>query len=108
MKRRLRKKTFRGEFKEFGCELTITLKNKEQLLQFMDQFIEQAIEPNECSCGGGGNDGMLELVVELGPGTENPEAKMAKVEAWIKQSADVAEYRRGVLFDLWHGPFPTE
>ncbi len=44
MNRRLRKKKHRGEFTEWGRRLVITRKRKDSFDEFLDAFIEKAIE----------------------------------------------------------------
>jgi uncharacterized protein YggL (DUF469 family) len=66
MKKRLRKKKHYGEFTEWGRQLIVTRNRKEGFDEFLDAFIEEAIEANGCYCGGGGSDDRLDVVVELG------------------------------------------
>ena len=65
MKKRLRKKKHCGEFTEWGRQLVIMRNQKDGFDEFLDAFIEEAIESNGCYCGGGGNEDKLDVVVEL-------------------------------------------
>ena len=66
MKKRLRKKKHQDEFGEWGRQLVITRNTKDGFDEFLDAFIENAIEANGCYCGGGGKEDSLDVVVELG------------------------------------------
>jgi uncharacterized protein YggL (DUF469 family) len=46
MKKRHRKKKHRGEFTELGRQLIITRNRKDGFDEFLDAFIEEAIEAN--------------------------------------------------------------
>ena len=48
MKKRLRKKKHYGKFSEWGRQLVITRNRKDGLGEFLDAFIEEAIEANGC------------------------------------------------------------
>jgi uncharacterized protein YggL (DUF469 family) len=67
MNKRLRKKKRCGEFAEWGRQLTITRNRKDGFDEFLDSFVEEAIESNGCYCGGGGREDSLTVMVELGP-----------------------------------------
>ena len=105
MNKRLRKKKHRGEFTEWGRQLVIKRNRKDKFDEFLDSFIEEAIEANDCYCGGGGKEDKLSVVVELGCTADNPDGRLAKVTAWLNQRSDVVDYRTSELFDLWHGDF---
>jgi uncharacterized protein YggL (DUF469 family) len=105
MKKRLRKKKYIGEFTEWGRQLVITRNCKDGFDEFLDAFIEEAIESNGCYCGGGGKEDKLNVVVELGRRSDDPDAKMTKITAWLDARSDVQSWRLGEEFDLWHGNF---
>lgn len=73
--------------------------------EFFDAFIEEAIEANGCYCGGGGKEDKLDVVVELGRRSDNPEARLKKITAWLDARPDVQNWRTGEEFDIWHGNF---
>jgi uncharacterized protein YggL (DUF469 family) len=105
MKRRLRKKKHFGEFTEWGRQLVIMRNSKDKFEEFLDAFIEEAIEANGCYCGGGGKEDKLNMVVELGRRFNHPDDRMAKITAWLGTRSDVQSWRMGEEFDLWHGNF---
>ena len=105
MNKRLRKKKHQGEFSEWGCQLVITRNRKDEFDEFLYSFVEEAIEANNCFCGGGGKDDELDVIVELGRMADNPDGKLDKVTGWLDQRMDVVSYKTGEMFDLWHGDF---
>ena len=105
MKKRLRKKKHYCEFTEWGRQLVITLNRKDGFDEFLDAFIAEAIEANGCSCGGGGKEDKLDVIVELGRRSEDPAARMKRVTVWLDARPDVQIWRTGEEFDIWHGEF---
>jgi uncharacterized protein YggL (DUF469 family) len=105
MKKRLRKKKHCGEFTEWGRRLVVTRNTKADADAFLDAFIAEAIEANGCHCGGSLSDDKLDVVVELGRMSNNPEAEFARVAGWLDARPDVETWRAGELFDVWHGDF---
>jgi len=105
MKKRLRKKKHKDEFREWGRQLVITRNRKDGFDEFLDAFIEEAIEANDCYCGGGGKEDNLDVVVELGRMADDPERRLAKITAWLDSRSDVLEYKAGPMLDLWYGSF---
>ena len=105
MKKRLRKKQHRGEFTEWGRQLVATRNTKEDADDFQDAFILQAIEANGCYCGGSLSDDKVDVIVELGRLSKDPETKFSKVTAWLDARQDVEDWRAGPLFDIWHGDY---
>ena len=105
MKKRLRKEKHKDEFREWGRQLVITRNRKDGFDEFLDAFIEEAIEANDCYCGGGGKEDNLDVVVELGRMADDPERRLAKITAWLDSRSDVLEYRAGPMLDLWYGSF---
>jgi len=105
MKKRLRKKKHRGEFTEWGRQLLIIRNRKDGFDEFLDAFIEEAIESNGCFCGGGGKEDKLDVVVELGRRSGDPSARLKRITAWLDARPDVQSWRMGEEFDAWHGDF---
>ena len=105
MKKRLRKKKHYGEFTEWGRQLVITRNRKDGFDEFFDAFIEEAVEANGCCCGGGGKDAKLDVVVELGRRSSDPDAKLKRITAWLDARPDVGGWKTGGEFDVWHGNF---
>jgi uncharacterized protein len=105
MKKRLRKKKHCGEFTEWGRQLVITRNRKDGFDDFLDAFIEKAIEANGCYCGGSGKEDKLDVVVELGRRSDDPAARLQKITAWLDDRADVQSWRTSDEFDVWNGDF---
>src|SRR4030067_1687793 len=81
MKKRIRKKKHHGEFTEWGRQPVITRNPKDGFDEFLDAFIEEAIEANGCYCGGGGKEDKLDVVVELGRRLDHPAARLKRITA---------------------------
>ena len=105
MKKRLRKKKHRGEFTEWGRQLVITRNRKEGFDEFLEAFIEEAVEANGCYCGGGGKEDKLDVVVEFGRRSDNPDARLKRIMAWLDARPDVQRWKTGEEFDIWYGNF---
>ena len=65
MRKRLRKKKHVDEYTEWGRQFIITRNRRDGFDEFLDVFIEEAIEANGCFCGGSGKEDKLDVVVEL-------------------------------------------
>ena len=105
MKKRIRKKKHLAEFKELGVPVAIKRNQESNFDTFLDEFLEQSIEGNECYFGGGGNDDHLEGFIELGKATDNPEEKLKKISEWLDSRLDIEKYVTGDFVDAWYGPF---
>jgi len=105
MKKRLRKKKHYGEFTEWGRQLIITRNRKDGVDEFLDAFIQEAIETNGCYCGGGGKDDRLDFVIELGRRSSESDTKLQRIIAWLDARPDVECHKTGDEFDIWHGKF---
>ncbi len=107
MRKRLRQKRHLGEFQELGFTVwwsTKTELNDEELDQFFDRFIEEAIEANGLSFGGGigSNEGEGFVVASPGRGSATDEHR-AVIQEWLTQDPDVVECRVEPLRDAWYG-----
>ena len=100
MKKRLRKKKRLGEFREWGREVSINLREGTSGEEFIDDFIGM-IEDAKLCCGGGGRGLNWKVIVELG--TTETQTKWNLVRLWLESRSDVAEWSVGDEFDLWHG-----
>lgn len=105
MKKRLRKKKHLGEFTEWGRQLVIVRNRKDGFDEFLDAFIGEAIESNGCYCGGGGKEDKLDVVVELGHRSDDPDSKLKKISAWLDARHDVERWKVSEEFDIWNGAF---
>ena len=105
MKKRLRKKTYIGEFKEWGVTISIVRNTDADFDQFLDEFIEQGMEGNACYFTGTSKDDSLEGFVDLGRSLDQATAKLANINAWLDKRSDVKSNTAGKLTDAWYGPF---
>jgi uncharacterized protein YggL (DUF469 family) len=95
MKKRLRKKKHVAELAERGRQPVIMRNRKEGFDDFLDAFIEEAIESNGCYCGGGGKEDKLDVVVELGRRSDDPDARANRITAGLDSRSDVGTWRLG-------------
>jgi uncharacterized protein len=105
MKKRLRKKKHRGEFAQWGRQLIVTRNRKDGFDEFLDGFIEEAVEANKCYCAGGGKEDKLDVVIELGRRSDDPDARLKTITAWLDARPDVKEWKTGEEFDIWNEDF---
>jgi uncharacterized protein YggL (DUF469 family) len=107
MKKRLRKKKHRGEFAEWGRQLVIMRNRKDGFDEFLDAFIDEAIESNGCYCGGSGSEDRLDVIVELGRRSDDPDpaSRLNRITAWLDTRPDVHSWRVGEEFDIWYGNY---
>jgi uncharacterized protein len=101
MKKRLRKKKHLREFAEWGRQLIVTRNRSDGFDEFLDSFIEEAVEANRCYCGGGGKEDTLDVVIELGRRLDDPQARLNRITAWLDARPDVANWKTGEEFDIW-------
>ena len=105
MKKRIRKKTHRGEFTEWGRQIVITRNRQEGFDEFLYAFVEEAVEANGCYCGGGGKEDKVDFIIELGCKSDERAARLSAVTAWLDARPDVQGWKMGEEFDLWRGNF---
>jgi len=89
MKKRLCKKKHLCKFTEYGRQFVINRNLKDGFDEFLDAFLEEAIEANGCYCGGGGKEDKLDVVVELGRRSDDPDARLNRISAWLDARPDV-------------------
>jgi len=103
MKKRLRKKLRKGEFKEFGFRIKFKIDPKlsiEKIDEITWDFIIDAIEANDLMFGGGGSylyEGFCAKV--KGSATEDD---IKNIEKWINGQSEILDYEIGELIDAWH------
>jgi len=105
MKKRLRKKNFRGEFAVWGAVVDVVRTRKAGYHVFVGEFLVEAIEKNACSVGGGGKEDRCGWMIQLGRSADGPEEKLRKVRAWLDGRDDVQSYVVGSIVDICYGPF---
>jgi hypothetical protein len=110
MRKRLRKKLRRGEFTEYAFDVQYSLEagmSAVAVEEFLDRFLEHAIEAHNLSCGGGGQGaGWDFLVTKAGRGSPTEEQRSA-VDAWLAAQPEVRSYTVGQSVDAWYGPEDT-
>jgi uncharacterized protein len=108
MRKRLRKKKRLGEFAEFGLLVavtpTITFGSSEPD-SLLDRFIEEAIERNDLSCGGGGGETWEFFVTAKARRASVTQARRQSLEAWLRSTPGVETYTLSSPVDAWHGNF---
>lgn len=105
MKKRLRKKKHLNEFAQWGRQIVIVLDETGNLDDFLDAFLDEAIEANNCYCGGGGFPEKLSFIIELGRRSDNPDTRFKRIAEWLDERADIKTWKAGEEFDLWHGEY---
>lgn len=98
--RRLRKKLRIGEFQTLGFDYELTWRAQPSIeLQdrFIDQLLEQVIEPRALSLGGGVNCGFV--AAQRGGVTE---ADREAFDGWIRHWPDISKFEIGHLRDAWY------
>ncbi|MFP4088476.1 MAG: 50S ribosome-binding protein YggL [Desulfobacteraceae bacterium] len=84
----------------------LIIRNRDDGLDdFLDAFIDEAIEANGCYCGGGGTAEKLSFVMELGRRSDSPDDKLKRIAEWLDSRTDIENWKAGEEFDLWHGDF---
>lgn len=99
MKKRLRKKLRKGEFKELGFELQFDYTG-ETFDTFLNDLIG-AVESLEMYIGGGGRPS-LSYFVYCFRKSVSPEQRQALAD-WLMSRPDVANVVAGELRDAWYG-----
>lgn len=102
--RRLRKKLHIGELQVLGFDYELTWRAAPAIdLQdrFIDQLLEDFIEPQALSLGGGVNCGF----VAARRGSVADEDRVA-FEGWLGRWPDLAEIKVGLLRDAWYDEAP--
>lgn len=104
--RRLRKKLCVDEFQELGFEITLTYKENladDQLNDFLDAFLVEAVDSNGLGYVGGEDYGF----VCLGKRGSVSAEQRAQVEAWLRGRDELAEFTVSPLMDVWYPENPV-
>jgi uncharacterized protein YggL (DUF469 family) len=107
MRKRLRKKRRLGEFRENAFDVSYTLRqgvSADEAEDFLFRFVEQAIEANDLSCGGGGQGESWELCVTSAGRGSPTEQQRGAVSEWLANQPAVRSHNLGAFFDAWHEP----
>ncbi len=105
MRKRLRKKLRRGEFTEYAFDVQYSLTAgmlAGAAEEFLDRFIEHAIEARNLCCGGGGKELSWDFLVTKAGGGSTTEEDRSAVQAWLAGQPEVRSYAVGQFVDAWH------
>jgi len=110
MKKRLRKKYHKGEFRQlgFGVEMLLDPKliTEETQMDHLDSFLD-FVESNNIAVGGGGT--LLHCSYALCSSKRHgslTEEDRKKVTEYLKNDPAVLKYHVTDFVDIWYGPFP--
>ena len=98
MRKRLRKKLRKGEFREFGFEIAFRVKERRD--ELLDRFILEAIEGNGLLFGGSEIGGFATSTANGASATDD---QREKVRAWLEAQPEITDISIGELRDAWHG-----
>jgi len=104
MKKRLRKKTHRGEFKEVGFVMTATYEEKadmEVLCDFVDQLTDKFEELN-FDFSGYFDFSDFDVMVNAGSPDTDEAARRQQAIDFVKSLPGVTEVNASELIDAWH------
>jgi len=108
MKKRLRKKLYKDEFKEIGFEIKCSFNDEiseSNFDRFIDDFID-VIEGKGLVFGGGGShkiswEGIISREKKY---SRTDESDRLFISNWIKSRREVRDYTLGRDIDLWYPP----
>lgn len=104
MKKRLRKKTHRGEFKELGFVMTATYEEKpdmDALCAFVDE-VTGKFEELGLDVSGYFDFAEFDIMINSGkPGTDEAARRQQAID-FVKAASGVTEVNAGELVDAWH------
>lgn len=104
MKKRLRKKLHVREFKEMGFAVRFRIASdvdEAGLNNFIEAFLDEAIDTNGMGFGGGGNHEWEGFITMMERGSTTEEHRTI-VESWLSAHPHVEEHEVGPLVDAWH------
>lgn len=108
MKKRVRKKLFKGEFKEMGFHIRFRFVEEmtdEDLETVLNQFLTEAIENNGLDFGGSGHHEWIGFVSLEQRGSVTEEQRKT-VADWLGAHEKVVEHDLSDLRDTWHDNRP--
>ena len=94
MRRRLRKKQGEGEFAGYAFGVSYVLDDISSLRanEFLDRFVEQAIEPNGLECDEERRDCRWDFRVACLDGSRPTAAQRQTVVAWLERRKELARF----------------
>ncbi len=95
MRKRLRKKQGEGEFAgcAFGVSYVLDDVSNQRANEFLDRFVDQAIEPNGLECRGARRDREWDFRVACVGGSKPTAAQRAAVVKWLTSRKEVATFK---------------
>ncbi|WBA41580.1 50S ribosome-binding protein YggL [Hymenobacter canadensis] len=105
MKKRLRKKTYRSEFQEFGWYVTLVLKSDapQQDSPLWEPLMAQ-VDDQDLMMGGSLVSFFVQPVIRITK--EQTQDRQQQLQQWLTQRPEVAQATSSALTDAWYGPFP--
>ncbi|WP_170170380.1 50S ribosome-binding protein YggL [Hymenobacter perfusus] len=105
MKKRLRKKTYRSEFQEFGWYVTLVLKSDaaQQGSSLWEPLMAQ-VDDLDLMMGGSLVSFFVQPVIRITK--EQTQHRQQQLQQWLTQRPEVAQATSSALTDAWYGPFP--
>jgi len=99
MRKRLRKKQGEGEFKGYAFGVSYVLDDVSSLRanEFLDRFVEQAIEPGGLECDEERHDRRWDFRVACLDRSRPTAAQRAAVVAWLESRKELARFEVGDL-----------
>ena len=101
MNKRIRKKKHKGEYQCYCVDLVATIIKGFDVDKFWDDYIE-AVENNNCLCGGGIVGNTLDMTIDLGIKMNNPLNNKDGLENWLKNDERIESYNFGDIIDGWY------
>ncbi len=104
MKKRLRKKLWLAEFRQFGFEVSFSLAGyhtEADMDQFFDRFIVDVIEARGLLCGGGGYRDWGMFICRHGRQSASEDDREYILRS-LRDYPDVVEVQVGPLVDAWY------
>jgi uncharacterized protein YggL (DUF469 family) len=94
MRKRLLKKRGKGEFTghAFGVSYVLDDISSKQVDEFLEQFVEQAIDPNGLICRGSRHDRRWDFRVACVDGANPTSAQREAVARWLKGRKELVEF----------------
>ena len=99
MRRRLRKKQREGEFAGYAFGVSYVLDDVSSLRvdKFLEQFVEEAIDPNRLQCLGSRRDRIGDFRVACVDHSKPTPAQREAVVKWLKGRKELIEFEVGEL-----------
>lgn len=106
MKKRLRKKLHKGEFKELGFSVDFhyNVEKEDEAFDLLDEFLNMTEDANLCAGGlfGSEGDNASFFIVSYECRSVTQEERQ-KVIDWLASNAKVSDVKAGELRDAWYG-----